>query len=173
MNVVLIGYRGSGKTTVGREVARKLRLKFLDIDEVIVRGAGKNIRQIFAEKGEAGFREMEMGAIAEAVKVKDHVIAVGGGALGREENRKRLKSWGKRIIFLHCRAEILLGRIQGDAATADNRPNLTALGGGIEEIQKMLIEREPIYRLIMTDEVDVSELNLQKAVERVVEMIQK
>ena len=66
----------------------------------------------------------------------------------------------------------MLRRIQGDPGTADNRPHLTDLGGGIEEIERLLSQREPIYRVVMSDEVDVTNLTPQQAAERIVELVQ-
>jgi shikimate kinase len=172
MSLVLIGYRGSGKTTVGGLLAGRLGMKFVDIDQVITERSGKTIRQIFDQQGESGFRDLECAAISQAIEHDDHVIAVGGGALGREENRRRLAESGHAVIYLHCDPTELLKRIQSDAATADNRPNLTALGGGMEEIQKVLSQREPIYRLLMTAELDVTNLSPQEVAARIVELIQ-
>jgi shikimate kinase len=172
MSVVLIGYRGSGKTTVGEQLARRLGMKFVDIDQRITGQTGKTIREIFRERGEAGFRELESQEIDWAVKLDDHVIAVGGGALSREENRRRLQYSGHGVIFLHCRPDELLRRIESDPGTADNRPHLTDLGGGREEIQKVLSEREPIYRLVMTAELDVTDLKVEEVVARIVEMLE-
>jgi shikimate kinase len=83
MGLILIGYRGSGKTTVGQLLSRWLGLKFIDIDQRIVQQTGRSIRAIFESEGEAAFRVLESRAIGEAVGLADHVIAVGGGALGR------------------------------------------------------------------------------------------
>ena len=172
MTLILIGYRGSGKTTVGEALARRLGLNFLDIDQEITRQTRQTIRQIFQQRGESGFRDLECQAIAEALRLDDHVIAVGGGALGREENRRLLQSSGHAVVFLQCRPEELLRRIQADPATADNRPSLTDLGGGIEEIQKLLSQREPIYRLVMTAELDVTALTPEQAVSQIAQMLQ-
>ncbi len=151
MGVVLIGYRGSGKTTVGRMLAERLEKPFVDCDLQIVEKAGRSIREIFLAEGEEGFRKIEMAVIAEITK-KDCVIAVGGGAVIREENQKSLKSGGHRMIYLRCEPDELLRRIQRDPGTSDNRPNLTNLGGGIEEIEAVLERREPIYRAPMSAE---------------------
>jgi shikimate kinase len=173
MGIVLVGYRGSGKTTVGRKLADRLWWKFADSDEWITASAGKSIRAIFAENGENDFRDLEAQAIAELAKLPDHVIAVGGGALGREENRHALAAAKHKIIYLRCEATELLRRIKLDAATSDNRPNLTGIagGGGIEEIQKLLLDREPIYRAVMTAELDVTNLTPDEAVVRITRLL--
>src|SRR3954451_18626834 len=164
MSIALVGYRGSGKSTVGKRLADNLWQKFVDTDEMVTKKAGKNIKEIFETQGEAGFRELEIQAVAEACKLKDHVIALGGGAVLREENRKAIKDAGLKVIYLRCEADELLKRIQADPATADTRPSLTQLGGSIDEVRKLLEEREPIYRSIMTGELDVTHLSPQDAV---------
>ena len=83
MSIALIGYRGSGKSTVGKRLADRLWQKFVDTDELVIQKAGgQNIKQIFETQGEAGFRELEVQAVAEACKLQDHVIALGGGVVG-------------------------------------------------------------------------------------------
>ena len=164
MSVALIGYRGSGKTTIGKRLADRLWQKFVDTDDLIVKKAGKDIRAIFEECGEAGFRELEAEAVAEACKLTDHVIALGGGAVLREENRQRIKEAGLKVIYLRCEVKELARRIEADPTTATSRPGLTPLGGGIEEVTKVLAEREPIYRSVMTAELDVTHLSPQDAV---------
>jgi shikimate kinase len=170
MGVVLIGYRGSGKTTVGRLLAERLGKSFLDCDVLIVRKAGRSIREIFMAEGEEGFRKIEMAVIAENA-ASDCVIAMGGGAVIREENQRTLKDAGHQMIYLRCDARELLRRIQGDPGTSDNRPSLTNMGGGIEEIQAVLEEREPIYRALMSAEIDVTGLSPLETVDRLAKLI--
>jgi shikimate kinase len=171
MNIVLIGYRGSGKTTVGRLLGERLGRNFVDCDDLIVAEAGKPIRAIFADHGEELFRELETRGIQKIGKLRNHVVALGGGALGREENRRLLKQSASHVIFLRCEPAELLRRIESDAGTTDNRPNLTSLGGGIHEITLLLGQREPIYASAKTAELDVTHLTPQQAVERIEKML--
>jgi len=165
VSIVLIGYRGSGKSTIGRKLADRLWQTFVDTDELVVRKAGdRTIKQIFETDGEARFRELEVEAVREVSQLQDHVIALGGGALMREENRKVLKDAGHKLIYLKCEPQVLLKHIQSDPETAATRPNLTHLGGGVEEIRKVLTEREPIYRQAMTAELEVTNLTPEEAV---------
>lgn len=164
MSVALIGYRGSGKSTVGKRLADQLWHKFVDTDDLVVKKAGKDIRSIFESMGEKGFRELEAKVVAEVCKLPDHVIALGGGAVLREENRKALKDAGMKVIYLRCEAEELARRIEADPQSAASRPGLTPHGGGIDEVRKLLVEREPIYRSVMTGELDVTHLSPQDAV---------
>ncbi|MGA2231997.1 MAG: shikimate kinase [Tepidisphaeraceae bacterium] len=167
MGVVLIGYRGSGKTTVGRSLAARLGRGFVDCDDLIVLAAGKSIREIFAEYGEEGFRDLETQAVREAAGKADHVIAVGGGALGRRENREIIAAGGHAVIYLRCHAPELLRRIQSDPASATARPALTQLGGGLDEIEKLLALREPIWKEAMHAELDVTGLSVEQAVSEI------
>ena len=94
MNLYLIGYRGSGKTTVAAELARLLGWKWLDADDEIERRAGKSIKEIFATWGEPAFRDLEVAVIADLSKLTSHVIALGGGAVLREESRHDIRNFG-------------------------------------------------------------------------------
>jgi shikimate kinase len=164
MKIVLIGYRGSGKTSIGRKLADRLWYKFVDVDDLIVAKAGKSIREIFAQDGEPKFRDIETEALREVLARDDHVIGLGGGTLGREANRTMLRESGARVIYLRCEPEVLLKRVQADPKSAENRPNLTSLGGGIEEIRQVLAAREPIYREVKQVELDVTRLSVDEAV---------
>jgi len=88
---------------------------------------------------------------------------VGGGTVVRPDNQAMLKQSGAKVIYLRADPAELLRRIQADAASAENRPNLTPLGGGIEEIQQLIAQREPIYRQVMTAELDVTRMTPQDA----------
>jgi shikimate kinase len=168
MSLVLIGYRGSGKTTIGRKLAERLVWPFIDSDERIVAKAGKSIKQIFEESGEEGFRNLETKVIEELCDLPDHVLALGGGAVKRPENRSALRAAGHTVVYLSCKAEELHRRIQGDPKTKLDRPNLTGLGGGLAEVEKLLAEREPLYREIDDLEVDVSGLSPDQAVNEII-----
>ena len=171
MSIVLIGYRGSGKSTVGKRLADRLWQPFVDTDELIVRKAGKTIKEIFETEGEARFRDLESEVVREVSLLQEHVIALGGGALIREENRKALRDAGHKLIYLRCDPDVLFRRIQGDPETAKTRPALTNLGGGVDEIRKLLAEREPIYRQAMTAELDVTHQSPEDAVVYIVRLL--
>lgn len=143
MNVFLIGYRGSGKTTVAAALAEKLGWEWLDADAELERLAGKTIKQIFDEQGEAAFRETEAAIVADLVREDGRIIAWGGGVVLREENRRLLAGRGK-TVWLQASPESLLRRIASDNTTAARRPNLTGQGG-LAEIRTLLAERTPLY----------------------------
>jgi len=171
MSTFLIGYRGSGKTTIGRRLADQLWQPFIDIDDQIVKIAGKTIKDIFEQDGEAAFRDLEEQAVKEAVATAEHVIALGGGSVLREANRNAIKNSGQKVIYLKSSSAELHKRISADPQTAAMRPSLTHLGGSIDEIEKLLAEREHLYRQIMTAELDVTRLTPEEAVVYIVRLL--
>lgn len=171
MIVVLAGYRGSGKTTIGRMLADRLWSTFVDVDDVIVQRAGRSIAEIFATDGEEHFRDLETAALRETLARKDLVLGLGGGTLGREANRAMVRDAQARVVYLRCDPEELLRRIQADPRSATTRPSLTPLGGGIEEIKLKLAEREPLYRQCAHIEIDVTRLTPREAVARILRLL--
>lgn len=161
--IFLIGYRGSGKTTVARLLAEKLGWKWLDADAVLEERAGKSIRQIFADDGETAFRDLESAVLRELCTLEQHVIATGGGVVLREENRACLKHGA--VIWLKAPADILWQRMQNDATTRERRPDLAQ--GGLAEIEEMLRVRERLYDKCQTLTVDVGSRTAEEAVEEI------
>jgi len=153
-NLVLIGYRGSGKTSVGREVARRLGYRFVDTDDLIVIDAGMTIARIFEQEGEAGFRDREADAVRQVTTCDRAVISLGGGAILRDENVAWLRGAG-RVIWLSAPAEVLWSRITIDTESAERRPPLTARGG-LDEVKKVLADRQPRYRKAADATVDAT-----------------
>ncbi len=171
MSIVLIGYRGSGKSSIGQKLADRLWQDFVDIDDLIVERAGKSIKEIFEQDGEPAFRVIETGVVREVARLEEVVISLGGGTVLKEENRAALTAGGHKIIYLRCEAETLHARIHADTKSALTRPSLTALGGSLEEVQQMLAIREPLYRSIMTAELDVTNLTVEEAVVYIVRLL--
>jgi shikimate kinase len=143
-NIILVGYRCTGKTTVGRLLADRLGWTFADADERVEAVAGKSIAEIFASEGEQSFRDRESAALAELCARPRCVIATGGGAVLREHNRQLLKSGGF-VAWLTASPEAIWSRLQVDPTTAARRPNLTATGG-LDEVRALVAAREPLYR---------------------------
>lgn len=166
-----MGYRGSGKTTIGRRLADQLWQSFVDVDDLIVKSAGKSIKEIFEHNGEDAFRDLEEKAVKEAIGMSEHVVALGGGSVLRQANRDAIKASGRKVIYLHCTPTELHKRISADPQTAAMRPSLTHLGGSVEEIEKLLAEREPLYRAVMTAELDVTNLTPEEAVVYIARLI--
>ncbi len=142
-NLVLVGYRGCGKSAVGRLVAERLGWAYVDTDEQIAAEAGKSISEIFAEDGEPAFRALESAAVARVVRGAEQVISVGGGAVLRDANRRALKAAGV-CVWLTASAEELDRRVAGDPQSAALRPALTA-HGGLDEVRALLASRAPLY----------------------------
>ena len=169
MNIVLIGYRGSGKSSIGKRLAARLGMDFVDTDPLIVERAGRTIREIFQAEGEAGFRRREAEVIAEAAARANVVIAAGGGAILRPENVAALQRGGK-VVWLKASPEVLFAHIQADAGTAATRPNLTA-SGGLEEVRKVLEARTPLYQAAADVSLEVTDLGIEEAAARLAGMI--
>jgi len=138
--VVLVGFMGSGKSSVGRKLARRFGAPFVDVDEWIESSAGCRIRDLFAREGEPAFREREKAALREVLSVKGRVIATGGGAFADEENRVLLRSYAP-VVYLDTAVETLLERLAAD----HGRPLLR--GEDREEVVRALLSRRvPGYR---------------------------
>ncbi len=151
MNLILIGYRGSGKSTVARVLSLRLGWQWIDADVEIELQAGKSIAAIFADDGERAFRDLETRVVADLARRRGTVIALGGGAILREQNRAALA--GNTIVWLRAKPDTIADRIAADPATAERRPKLTA-DGGRHEIESLLAVREPIYRQLAHQIVD-------------------
>ena len=163
MSIVLIGYRGCGKTSIGRKLADRLWQPFVDTDDLVVKKAGKSVKAIFEQDGEERFRQLESEAIKEVANRHEHVIALGGGGATRQENVKVLRDAGHKLIYLRCEPAELFRRIQLDPSTGTSRPALTSKGGGIEEIAAVMKQREPAYRAAAQAELDVTHLSIDEA----------
>jgi shikimate kinase len=143
-SVVLIGYRGSGKSSVGRALAARLGVPHLDTDELVASAAGTTIAEIFKAEGEPGFRRRESQAVQQAVRAGAAAISAGGGVVESEANMRRLKRFGY-VVWLTAPPETLQERIQSDQRSNRSRPDLTP-HGGLAEIEQVLARREPLYQ---------------------------
>jgi len=155
-NLALIGFMGTGKSSVGRLVADALHFTFLDTDDVIIGRAGKSIADIFEQNGEPAFRELERGLVEELTQRKKTVISTGGGLPVNEVNLTRLKSHAL-VICLWASPEKIWTRVSGQT----HRPLLRE-ADPLAKIRKLLAEREPYYRqadvLLNTDFRSVREV---------------
>ena len=137
-NLVLFGFMGSGKSTVGRLAASELKMQFIDIDAEIEKRTNLSISEIFEKQGEEAFRGMESQIIEELSRKEGLVIATGGGVILRKSNVENLKHNGI-IIFLRVDEETILKRTSGNK----NRPLLK--GDARENIQRLMTARAPLY----------------------------
>jgi len=131
---------GSGKSTVGRQIARRLALPFVDSDHVIEQRLGCSIREYFAREGEDAFRDIEQQVLAELAQGTDAVVATGGGAVLRDANRRALREGGK-VIYLRSSPEELYRRLRHDT----QRP-LLQVEDPLARLRSMHGERDPLYR---------------------------
>ena len=141
--LVLIGYRGTGKSTVGRILADRLRLPLVDADAVLELRFNRPVSRIFQESGEPRFRDWEEETIAEATSGPPCVLATGGGAVLSEVNRARLKAFGT-VVWLSAGADVLSERLSREPGGLSARPPLTA-AGTLAEVATVLAARLPIY----------------------------
>lgn len=149
MFIALIGYRGSGKTAVAQLAALRLGWDWVDADVETELRAAKSIAAIFADAGEPAFRNLESTMLSELIERDRCVLALGGGVVLRDENRRQLRETTKsgrgKIVWLKASPETLWQRIQADPTTAARRPNLTT-AGGVEEVRRLLGQREKWYQ---------------------------
>ncbi len=155
-NLILVGFMGTGKTTVGKKVARSLGFRFVDTDELIVEAAGKSILDIFADSGEDAFRELETEILKKCALAGSQVISTGGGIILREENRKILKNAGY-VIWLQASPEAIIDRVSRN----QDRP-LLAEKNPAKTVNKLLIDRHSFYKevtdlTIVTDDLLIEE----------------
>jgi len=140
LNIALVGLPGSGKSTVGRQLARRLDLSFNDTDHVIEQRIGCSIRDYFEREGEAAFRDIEEEVIRELTGQDSGVLATGGGAVLRPANRERLRQSGQ-VIYLRSAPEEVFRRVRHDA----NRP-LLQVADPLARLRSLYEERDPLYR---------------------------
>ena len=153
MNLFLIGYRASGKTTVAPELAARLGMALIDADAEIAQRAGKRIAAIFAEDGEPAFRDLETAVVKDLAARDGWIVALGGGAVMREENRRALAGRGK-TVWLRASIETIQARLLAYPSTAATRPSLTSRGLA-EEVAQILSVRAPVYEACADAIVDV------------------
>ncbi|MGD0896270.1 MAG: shikimate kinase [Thermoguttaceae bacterium] len=169
MNLVLIGYRATGKTTLARLLAQRLGWSWIDADVEIERRAGRSIARIFTEGGEPAFRAIEAQVIADLCRQDKLVLAAGGGAPLRAENRQAMRRSG-RVVWLTALPETILARMSADATTAGRRPNLTG-EGPLDEIIQLLTRREPIYRELAHHVVDTEGKSPEQLTEEILVLV--
>lgn len=174
MNIVLFGYRGCGKSTIGRLVAESLEMTFVDTDPLICEHfAGLTIREIWQQHGEPAFRNAECLITTQCLAADNQVIALGGGTVIQPDARKALAQADHAVkCFIDCPLQELARRVHGDAKTHDQRPNLTGLGGGIDEIRTVLQQRLPIYRACADHVITVTEAPPAENAQRIIDLIQ-
>ena len=167
MKLVLIGLRGTGKTTVGQLLAARLEWPFSDTDALIETRAGLTIREIFARKGEDAFRILESQIVQERAQADRVVLATGGGAVLDPANVSALKQNGF-VVHLSADPEELWRRISQDRATAAQRPVLLpGAVSGLDELKKLLLARAALYARARDAEVSVEDRSPDEIVDAI------
>lgn len=162
-NIFLIGLMGTGKTTVGRQLSRKLKMDFYDSDRVIEERTGADIPLIFEKEGEAGFRQREVYIIDELTQRNNIVLATGGGSVLNAENRQNLASRGT-VFYLRSNLKTLIGRTSKDK----NRPLLLA-DEPIENIlQRLLDERGPLYEATADHTIETANNSIHNVIQAII-----
>ncbi|MBU3055149.1 shikimate kinase AroK [Pseudomonas indica] len=165
-NVILVGPMGAGKSTIGRLLAKELRFPFKDSDKEIEQRTGADIPWIFDVEGEQGFRDREQAMLAELCDLGGVVLATGGGAVLRPENRQALRAGG-RVVYLHTSVAQQLDRTARDR----NRPLLrTADPGAV--LRGLMEIRDPLYREIADIIVETDERPPRMVVQEILERLQ-
>lgn len=168
MNIFLTGYRCSGKTTIGKSIARTIDWSFVDSDELVIKESGKSIQGIIDAQGWDAFRRMERSALKKICATDRQVVATGGGVVLDDANIKAMQASGM-VIWLDAGAETIQERMLQDKSSENFRPALTDKGR-MEEIEDMLLQRRPYYEsasdfAIQTDNVPINEIT-QRIIEK-------
>jgi shikimate kinase len=169
MLVSLIGYRGTGKTTVAPRLAARLGWTWIDADEELERRAGCTIKQVFENEGETGFRQREREVLHDLLRRDRLVLAAGGGAILNADTRRELIAAGP-VVWLTASVGTIAARIAGDVTTSARRPQLTN-AGGTAEIEQLLASREPFYRECASLELNSDHLSVDDIVQRITDFV--
>lgn len=161
MKVFLIGYRGTGKTTIGRMLSEMIGFSFIDTDQGIEEKIGTSIREFVEKKGWESFRKMEQAFLSELESIDNAVIATGGGIVLDPENRSFLKENGM-VFRLYADTATLITRIGADPQTEASRPSLTDREPEWE-IRTVCAEREPFYSQTAHHQIDTTDQTPQQA----------
>ena len=165
MNIVLIGYRGTGKTVVGEIVAKRLGMKCVNTDATIVEKAGMSIPEMVEKNGWPAFRDLESEVARELAMADNVVIDAGGGIIERPENIQALRP-NALIFWLKASVEVIVSRIQGGS----ERPSLTGAKTFTEEVAEVLERRAPRYQSAAQHQIDTDHLTAEQVADRIIEM---
>jgi len=168
MNIVLIGYRGTGKTVVGELLAARLNMTYMGMDAQIVKKAGMSIPEIVEKSGWPGFRDMESEVARELAGLDHLIIDTGGGVIERPENIEALKT-NARIFWLKASVDAIVSRIQDDT----QRPSLIAGKTFTQEVAEVLEQRTPKYKNAAHHEIDTDPLTPEQVAEKIIKICQK
>jgi shikimate kinase len=166
VNVVLIGYRGTGKSAVAVQLGASLQLKVVSLDGEIERRAGQRIPQIVEQRGWPGFRDLEEDVVRTFAARDGQVLDCGGGVVEREGNFEVLRRAG-RVFWLKAAPATIVARIAGD----DQRPSLTGKKSFTDEVEEVLQRRTPLYRRLAHHEVDTDSSSVTEVAQAVLALV--
>ncbi|MCT4543690.1 MAG: shikimate kinase [Vallitalea sp.] len=164
-NIILVGFMGSGKSTVGKELSKLLNRKFIDTDEEVEKEEGRSINDIFNTQGEQFFRNIETKTLESLLEKKNYIISTGGGIVLKEYNRQLLKKIGK-VIFLHADVNHIVNNVKYD----DTRP-LLQTEDWIKTISEMLESREDKYLSTADIIIQTSGKNIESIVQEIISLL--
>ncbi|MBI2329447.1 MAG: shikimate kinase [Chloroflexi bacterium] len=167
-NIALIGFMGTGKTAVGRALAKKLNRKFIELDSLIEQKAGKSIPEIFQQDGEIAFRELEIGVTKEIAAMRKAVIACGGGVVLNKINSDRLREGGT-VVYLTASPGVILKRVSKEAG---QRP-LLEVDDPIQTIRELLRFRTPLYERAADITINTSKLDINGVAEQIIDRLKE
>ena len=163
-NIIITGFMGTGKSVVAKELARKLKMKFIDMDRIIEEGQGMSIADIFSRYGENYFRQQENKLVKELSQKENMIIATGGGTLLSSDNNRILGQRGQ-IICLYADSRTIYNRVK----RRNNRPLLKG-ENVLSEIDRLLEERKKIYDNIKW-KIDTTNLNIQEVTDKIIALL--
>lgn len=170
--LTLVGFRGSGKTTVASALASRLGCAWQDADVVFERESGVTVAEFFASHGEPVFRDRESELLAQLLATFVGVLATGGGVVVREANRRLLAERGRPVVWLDASPDRLRERLEADSSTAARRPSLTG-EDPLVEVERLLREREPFYAEVADLRIDTSGLQPEAVADRIMAWLQR
>lgn len=165
-NIYLIGLMGAGKTTIGRQLAKALGRPFYDSDKAIEDSTGVNIPTIFEYEGEEGFRGREQAVIEELASLEGIVLATGGGAVIKEQNRETLRQHGF-VVYLQCSVDKILQRTR-----RDNQRPLLNTENPRQRLEMLFSEREPLYLSCADFKINTGKMQSKSVVKQILKEFQ-
>jgi shikimate kinase len=166
MNIVLIGYRGTGKSVVGEILGKRLGMNCIGMDRRIVEKAGMSIPEIVEKYGWSGFRDMESEVVVQLSQSDHLIIDTGGGVIERQENIRALKL-NSYIFWLKASVDTIIDRIQTDT----QRPSLTSGKTFTEEVGEILKQRTPRYKMAAQFEIDTDHLTPEQVADSILRTV--
>jgi len=169
MNIFLIGYRCTGKTTIGKILAERTGRQFFDTDDELVKRAGETIKEMVEKKGWSAFRRLEREIVRGVCVNRGQIVATGGGVVLDDENVSLMKANGT-LVWLRASVETIAKRILSDRTSDEYRPSLTDRGA-VAEIENTLTEREPLYQRAMDLDFDTDRQSIETVAESIIKTL--